>query len=123
MSGEKVMEEGKKRKTVEADLILLGEEKARKSAVIAGFKVMGLLGLFNLAKNIGLVHEVRPLINELMTKKFRISDKVIEDCNRYQSWLLGSDQAYRLKWFGKVTKGRHESGLTEVGFPFRLNLK
>lgn len=63
---------------LEADLILLDEEKARKSAVIAGFNVMGLLGLFNLAKNMGLVHEVRPLINELMTKKFRISDKVIE---------------------------------------------
>lgn len=64
---------------LEADLILLDEEKARKSAVIAGFNVMGLLGLFNLAKNTGLIHEVRPLINELMTKKFRISDKVIEE--------------------------------------------
>ena len=38
---------------------------------------MGLLGLFNLAKNIGLIHEVKPLINELKTKKFRISDKLI----------------------------------------------
>ena len=64
---------------LEADLILLDEEKARKSAIIAGFNVMGLLGLFNLAKNIGLIHEVRPLINELMTKKFRISNKVIEE--------------------------------------------
>ena len=64
---------------LEADLILLDEEKARKSAVIAGFNVMGLLGLFNLAKKIGLIHDVRPLINELMTKKFRISDKVIEE--------------------------------------------
>ena len=64
---------------LDADLILIDEEKARKSAVIAGFKVMGLLGLFNLAKNIGLIHEVRPLINELKTKKFRISDKVIEE--------------------------------------------
>lgn len=67
---------------LEADLILLDEEKARKSAIIAGFNVMGLLGLFNLAKNIGLIHEVRPLINDLMTKKFRISDKVIEEALR-----------------------------------------
>lgn len=64
---------------LEADLILLDEEKARKSAIIAGFSVMGLLGLFNLAKNIGLIHEVRPLIDELMTKKFRLSDNVIEE--------------------------------------------
>lgn len=64
---------------LDADLILIDEEKARKSAVIAGFKVMGLLGLFNLAKNKGLIHEVRPIINELKTKKFWISDKVIEE--------------------------------------------
>ena len=64
---------------LEADLILLDEEKARKSAVIAGFNVMGLLGILNLAKNIGLIHEVGPLINELMIKKFRISDNLIEE--------------------------------------------
>ena len=63
---------------LEADLILLDEEKARKSAVIAGFEIMGLLGLFILAKNLGLIHEVRPLVDELMIKKFRISDKIIE---------------------------------------------
>lgn len=61
-----------------ADLILLDEKKAGKSAVIAGFEIMGLLGLFILAKNLGLIHEVRPLVDELMIKKFRISDKIIE---------------------------------------------
>ena len=64
---------------LEADLILMDEGKARKSAVIAGFNVMGLLGLLNLAKNIGLIYEVRPFVAELMTKKFRLSDKVIEE--------------------------------------------
>ena len=64
---------------LEADLILLDEEKARKSAVIAGFEIMGLLGLFILAKNLGLIYEVRPLVDELMIKKFRISDKIIEE--------------------------------------------
>ena len=63
---------------LEADLILLDEEKARKSAVIAGFEIMGLLGLFILAKNLGLIYEVRPLVDELMIKKFRISDIIIE---------------------------------------------
>lgn len=60
-----------------ADLILLDEEKARKSAVIAGFEIM-VLGLFIMAKNLGLIHEVRPLVDKLMIKKFRISDKIIE---------------------------------------------
>jgi len=61
-----------------ADLILMDEEKDRKSAVIAGFEIMGLLGLLILAKNLGLIHKVRPLIDKLMIKKFRISDKIIE---------------------------------------------
>ena len=65
-------------KELNADLILLDEEKARKTAVIAGFEIMGLLGLFILAKNLGLIHEVRPLVDKLMIKKFRISDKIIE---------------------------------------------
>jgi len=63
---------------LETDLILLDEEKARKSAVIAGFEIMGLLGLFVLAKNLGLIDKVRPLVDELMIKRFRISDKIIE---------------------------------------------
>jgi predicted nucleic acid-binding protein len=55
----------------------LDEEKARKSAVIAGFEVMGLLGLLVVAKNLGLIHEVRPLIDELRIKKFRVSDPIV----------------------------------------------
>ena len=57
---------------------MLDEEKARKSAVIAGFEMMGLLGLFVLAKNLGLIDKVRPLVDELRIKRFRISDKIIE---------------------------------------------
>ena len=60
-----------------ADLVLLDEEKARKIAVIAGFDVMGLLGLFLLAKNIGLVDRIGPIIEELRRKNFRISDRIV----------------------------------------------
>jgi predicted nucleic acid-binding protein len=65
-----------------ADLILVDEEKARKSAVIAGFNVMGLLGLFILAKNLDLLKKVKPLIEELRAKKFRISDRVVTEALR-----------------------------------------
>ena len=64
-------------KELDANLILVDEEKARKSAVIAGYNVMGLLGLFILAKNLGLVSEIRPLIEELKRKKFRVSDRLV----------------------------------------------
>jgi predicted nucleic acid-binding protein len=60
-----------------ADLILLDEEKARNIALIAGFDVMGLLGLFLLAKNTGILKRIGPLIEELKRKNFRISDRVV----------------------------------------------
>ena len=64
-------------KEMKAELILLDEEKARKSAVIAGFNVMGLLGMLVLAKRLGLLDEIKSLIEELRRKKFRISDGII----------------------------------------------
>ena len=63
-------------------MILLDEEKARKSAVIAGFEVMGLLGLLIVAKNLGLLKEIRPSIEELKRKKFRISDGIVVETLR-----------------------------------------
>lgn len=66
-------------KQLGADLILLDEEKARKSAAIAGYEVMGLLGLFTLAKKLGLIDQVQPYIVELRTKKFRLSDRVVSE--------------------------------------------
>jgi len=64
-------------KESKADLILLDEEKARKVAVIAGFDVMGLLGLCILAKNMGLLDRIGPLIEHLKKKNFRISDRIV----------------------------------------------
>jgi uncharacterized protein len=66
-------------KQLRADLILVDEEKARKSAVLAGYDVMGLLGLFILAKKFGLIDQVRPLIGELRRNKFRISDRIVSE--------------------------------------------
>ena len=66
-------------KELRADLILLDEEKARKSAVIAGFEVMGLLGVLVIARNLGLIEAIKPLIEELKNKRFRISDRVIAE--------------------------------------------
>ena len=66
-------------KELKADLVLVDEEKARKSAAIAGFDIMGLLGLLVLAKKLNLIDEIRPLIDKLKSKKFRISDKIIKE--------------------------------------------
>jgi len=66
-------------KELKANLVLVDEEKARKSAIIAGYEIMGLLGFLVLAKSLNLIGEVRPLIDELEAKKFRISKKLIEE--------------------------------------------
>ena len=66
-------------KEMEAELVLLDEEKARKSAVIAGFNVVGLLGILVLAKKLELLDEIKPLIEELGRKKFRIIDVIIAE--------------------------------------------
>jgi predicted nucleic acid-binding protein len=64
-------------KEMKADLLLIDEEKARKGAVIAGFEVMGIVGLLLVAKNLGLIDKIKPHIEELKRKKFRIGDKIV----------------------------------------------
>jgi len=66
-------------KQMKADLILVDEEKARKVAAIAGFKVMGILGILLLAKKTGLLEEIKPYIDELQKKSFRISNRVVQE--------------------------------------------
>jgi predicted nucleic acid-binding protein len=64
-------------KEMEADIILLDEEKARKSAVLAGFKVIGLIGILIIAKQMGLIKNIKPYIETLQEKNFRISNKIV----------------------------------------------
>lgn len=61
-----------------ADLILLDEKKARKTARRAGFKVMGILGILVMSKNNGFIPSVKPFIEELNRQRFRLSEKVIK---------------------------------------------
>ena len=65
-------------KEIQADLILLDEEKARKSAVKAGFKVMGVIGILIVAKRLGLITKIGVYIAKLQRKKFRLSDKIVK---------------------------------------------
>jgi len=64
-------------KEIQAELILLDEEKARKTAVRAGFKVMGLIGILIVAKRLGLIATIRTYIEKLQREKFRLSEKVV----------------------------------------------
>jgi len=66
-------------KELNADLVLIDEEKARKAAVLAGFEVMGLMGVLLLSKRQGFLKSIKPLIAELKEKKFRVAEDIVAD--------------------------------------------
>lgn len=59
-----------------ADWVLMDDEKGRTAALSAGFKVIGVAGIFVLAKQLKLIPSVKPLLDELEKKNFRLSDKI-----------------------------------------------
>lgn len=61
-------------KELKADLLILDEDEARDSASSAGFKIIGLVGILLLAKNMGLIKKVKPLLDELRSKRFYIGN-------------------------------------------------
>lgn len=65
-------------KEKKADLILLDEKRARKTARRAGFKVMGVLGILVISKNKRFISSVKPFIEELNKQGFRLNEKVIK---------------------------------------------
>jgi predicted nucleic acid-binding protein len=63
-------------KELNADWLLVDDERARASAVSAGFNIIGLAGILLLAKQLKLISSIKPLFDELRNKNFRISDKI-----------------------------------------------
>lgn len=49
-----------------ADLLLVDERRARRIASAAGIPVTGLLGVLAAAKRVGLIHQVKPVLDELI---------------------------------------------------------
>jgi predicted nucleic acid-binding protein len=58
---------------LKADAILIDDLKARKTANLRGLTVVGTIGVLLDAKERGLVDDVKPLLDELIRKKIRIS--------------------------------------------------
>lgn len=61
-----------------ADLVLLDETKARLAAQFLGLNFMGTVGVLLLAKRMGYVTIIRPLLDELKANKFYLSDRVYQ---------------------------------------------
>lgn len=59
-------------KEINADLLILDDEEARKNALLEGIRVVGLLAFLVQAKNRGSIKRVRPLLDALKDKGFFI---------------------------------------------------
>ncbi|OIQ53429.1 DUF3368 domain-containing protein [Neomoorella thermoacetica] len=63
-----------------ADLLLIDEKKARRVAVQAGFEVLGVLGIINLAVSKGLIDRkgAPAMVDTLKNKGFRLGEGLVE---------------------------------------------
>lgn len=64
------------------DYLLLDDLKARRKARHLGLRVSGTLGIILMAKAAGLVEELKPLLDQLLTTDFRMSPEVYQDVLR-----------------------------------------
>lgn len=63
---------------LKADLILLDETKARKEAKYQNLTAIGTLGIIVLAKNRGIIKEVKPILDILKENGMFLSNEIIE---------------------------------------------
>jgi len=63
---------------ISANWILLDVPKARFAADLLGFRYIGTVGLLLLAKRMGKVELVRPLLDKLREEKFHVSERVYQ---------------------------------------------
>ncbi|MCD8248546.1 MAG: DUF3368 domain-containing protein [Lachnospiraceae bacterium] len=59
-----------------ADLVILDDNAAKKTAKYLGLTVTGTLGVLLKAKREGLIQEVKPLLSEMKRKGFYVSNMV-----------------------------------------------
>jgi predicted nucleic acid-binding protein len=63
-------------KELNADWLILDDERARNSAQSAGFHIIGLGGILLLAKQLRFIPAVKPLVDELESKHFRLGIRI-----------------------------------------------
>lgn len=74
-------------KEIENTLLLLDDLKARKLAGKLNLKFTGTLGVINKARQLGIVHKIKPLIDKLLLTDFRISENIVNELLRLNNEL------------------------------------
>jgi predicted nucleic acid-binding protein len=63
---------------VKAELVIVDERPARRLALNLGLPVAGTAGILLRAKRLGFIPEVRPLLDEIIRRGFRLSPAIRE---------------------------------------------
>ena len=63
---------------IQSDFLLIDDMKAKKFAINTGAKAIGSLGVLIIAKQKGLIKEVKPLVEKLENSQIYISKKLIK---------------------------------------------
>jgi uncharacterized protein len=58
-------------------VVLIDDLKARKFAQFKGLQIIGTMGILLQAKKNNIINKVKPLLDELLLNKIRISNKII----------------------------------------------
>jgi len=79
----KLLKSGEAETIVQADElnvdgVLIDDLKARKIAKLRGLKVIGTIGILVDAKEKGVISELKPLLDLLISKKIRISKELYD---------------------------------------------
>ena len=61
-----------------AELVILDDRPARRLALNLGLRVVGTAGILLRAKRLGIIPEVRPLVDEIIRQGFRLSPAIRE---------------------------------------------
>ena len=67
----------------QADLAIIDDNAAKKTAKYLGIPVTGTLGVLIKAKQQGFINEIRPIISELKANGFYVSQQVEELVLKY----------------------------------------
>jgi predicted nucleic acid-binding protein len=64
-------------KELNADVLLIDDNRAKKYAILNDVKVIGSLGVLIKAKKNGYIQEIKPLLEKIIKSEIYISDKLI----------------------------------------------
>ncbi len=65
--------------SIQADLMLIDEKKARRITKEMGISITGTIGLLLCAKNAGYIINIKPILDKMTEQKFHISDRLYNE--------------------------------------------